>query len=66
MSKLGVSPFRYVSIQDLMLFYGCSEKTAKMRRVEIAKNCCKKNISYYDLAKYENYPVSEVLSYFYS
>lgn len=64
-SIIGISPFRYVSIQELMLFYDCSEKTAKVRRFEIAQKCNKKNISYYDLAKYENYPIKDVLSYFY-
>ena len=60
-----VSPFRYISIDELMLFYTCSRKTAIMRKVEICTKYSKKNISYYDLSKYEGYPIKDVLSFFY-
>ena len=60
-----VSPFRYISIDELMLFYSCSRGTAMMRKDELSRKCCKKNISYYDLAKSEGYPVKDVLSFFY-
>jgi hypothetical protein len=65
MSVIGVSPFRYISVQELMDFYMCSENTAKHRKNEISKKYCKKNISYYDLAKYEGYPVKDILCFFY-
>jgi len=65
MSKLGVSPFRYVSVDELMSFYMCSLNTAKQRKAEISKKYGKKSISYYDLAKYEGYDVGYILSFFY-
>lgn len=64
-SIIGISPFRYITIDELMLFYGCSRNTAVMRKVEISAKYGKKKISYYDLAKYENCPVKDILSYFY-
>lgn len=65
MSKVGVSPFRRMSVQELQMFYVCSLNTAKKRMKEISFVLGKRNVSYYDLAKYEGYKVSEVIDFFY-
>lgn len=61
----GISPFRYISLDELILFYGCSRNTAIQRKLELCRKYGKKNISYYDLAKYEGYTVKDVLSFFF-
>lgn len=65
MSKIGISPFRYVSIDELMLFFCCSRKTAINRKKELCSKYMKNNVSYYDLAKSEGYAVKDILSFLY-
>ena len=55
-----MSPFRSVSIKDLMKFYDCSKQTAVMRKKELRDACKRRNVRVYDLAALELVSCSEV------